>query len=164
MKEERVTKMNAKFLIVVCMGLAAMGCASFQKAVSDRVDPGDGKVLGVVPVDLVSEGADAAAPGSGKIVGRIEEALKARREAKLGPFNGMAFTTRREIILKDGTSITEEKIAKIIETLTPIVPEPVVRVITPAQFVTVPQVEPVSTNEVFDPAFIEAAGGEPATP
>lgn len=125
-------------LMVGLIGLCCSGCAMLKQEAASRVDLGDGMVFDVIPVGAAVTGANAVVPGSGAVLDKIEKRLAAKREAKQGPFNGLPYTTTRSVILKDGKIIPESEIAKIVETLTPIVPVPVTRVIEPAAFGTRP--------------------------
>ena len=128
-----------KRIIAVALAvLACSGCAVLKDQAKQRVDLGDGMVFDVLPVGPAFAGANAVVPGSGQILAKLEEQFAAKREAKLGPFNGLPYTRTRSVILKDGTVIAEAQIAKIVETLTPIVPAAVTRVIEPADFATAP--------------------------
>lgn len=134
------------------LGLVAIGagCSTPQvnqakediKAeVSGTVDLGDGKIFNLVPVSMASNAADSAAPGAGKIVDLVAGGFKERRDARLGPFNGLPYTVERQVVLKTGVVIPQSEIENIIEVLTPIVPSAITRVVKPAAFST-QQVEP----------------------
>lgn len=125
-----------KTMGMMLTALLVSGCASLSRETAERVDLGDGLVFDLIPVSAVAAGANALQPGAGSVVQQVERKLAAKREARLGPFNGLPFTTTRSVILKNGTVISEGEIAKIVETLTPIVPEPVTRVIAPSEFGT----------------------------
>ena len=153
-----------KRIIVVALALlACSGCAVLKDQAMQRVDLGDGMVFDVVPVGAAVTGANAVVPGSGEVLAKIEKRLAAQREAKLGPFNGLPYTRTRSVILKDGTVIAEAQIAKIVETLTPIVPAAVTRVIEPADFGTRPVGTTNSTTEATDPPSPGSSGAASST-
>jgi len=140
---------NIGVLAVVLVALLASGCAS----VKERIDLGDGLVFDLVPVGAV--------PGdTGKALKFISDRYAVEREARLGPFNGLPFTTRRTVILKDGTEIPEERIAKIVRTRTPVMPAPVVDVLDPADFPSNP-IQPAPEATVPPASPSEPATGSP---
>lgn len=146
--------------VVLC---ALCGCGTFGKKVgaevADRVDLGDGTVLGIVPISLAATAANAVRPGAGDYVNMLEGKLKSQREAKLGPFNGLPYTTTRQVVLKTGAVIPESEIERIVEIMTPTVPGPIIRVIEPANYNTVPATVAPVTNAppAATPATEEAA-------
>ena len=64
------------------------------------------------------------------------------------PFGGLDYTRQRQVVLKDGSIITEAQIEKIIEVLTPVAPAPIVRVIEfndiPSQPIVAPSAPPTT--------------------
>ncbi len=153
--------MNTIKLIAAMLvaGLMA-GCSTIKQAAVERVDLGDGLIFDLVPVGPAFAAADKAAPGSGAVLKMVEGQLAAKREAKLGPFNGLPYTTERQVVLMDGTVIPQEKIAKIVRIRTPIVPQPIVDVVEPADV----SIRPV-TNSIPEPtANLSAQADQPAPP
>jgi hypothetical protein len=154
-------------LMVGLIGWMCSGCAMLKQEAASRVDLGDGMVFDVIPVGAAVTGANAVVPGSGAVLDKIEKRLAAKREAKLGPFNGLPYTTTRSVILKTGVVIPESDIAKIVETLTPIVPAAVTRVIDPASLRSYAVASPAPIEA--GPAMTETAEGgvlsaDPAVP
>lgn len=132
---------------LLVLGLLA-GCSTVKQAAMERVDLGDGLIFDVVPVGPAFAAADKAYPGAGTVLKLVEAQLAAKREAKLGPFNGLPFTTERQVVLKDGTVIPQDKIAKIVRIRTPIVPQPIVDVVEPADISTQPVTNAPSASPI----------------
>lgn len=155
-----------KYMVFVLLLALGSGCASMKQAATERVDLGDGLIFDLVPVGPAFAAADKAAPGSGAVLRLIESDLKSKRDAKLGPFGGLPYTTARQVILKTGVVIQEDEIAKIVRIRTPIVPAPVIDVVEPADYgtqpaATVPPAQP--TPPVVTPEAPPAID-PPATP
>lgn len=152
---------DVRLLLLLLACAITSGCATpfgkkVNSAVAERVDLGDGMIFDLVPVSLGSKAADAAYPGSGKIIDAIEAKLKGQRDAKLGPFNGLPYTTQRQVVLKADLAaklgraiLSEQEIENIIEVLTPIVPGSITRVIEPKNFGT-KTVAPVAGTNIVD--------------
>lgn len=119
-----------KLIMAMAVAVSLCGCASPWKF-------GDGKI-GPVSVDTVAGAADLARPGTGALIRHGETTLQNVMGVKVGPFGGLPYTTQRQVILLDGTIITDAQIAKIIEILTPVMPAAIVRTVLPADYVTVP--------------------------
>ena len=154
------------FVLVAALALGS-GCASIKQAATDRVDLGDGLIFDLVPVGPAFAAADKAAPGSGAVLRLIESDLKSKREAKLGPFGGLPYTTARQVILKTGVVIQEDEIAKIVRIRTPIVPAPVIDVVEPMDYGTQPPATlpiPEPTPPVVTPDAPPAIDPPAATP
>ena len=127
----------------ICKAVAAMlltatlGCAAARQNLgNNQVDiPG----VGAVPVETVARWADIARPGAGAAIRMGEAGLQdALGRTPQGPFGGLPYTTARQVVLKNGTVITEAEIERIVEILTPIVPAAIVRVGAPPDYVTAP--------------------------
>lgn len=159
---KRLLRMIVVAALALAGALTVNGCAMLKGQAASRVDLGDGMVFDVIPVGAAVTGANAVVPGSGEVLNKIEARLAAKREAKYGPFNGLPYTTTRSVILKNGTVITEAEIAKIVETLTPIVPAAVTRVIEPAAFGTVPAASGQGTEQIPPPQGSSGAASQPA--
>lgn len=72
------------------------------------------------------------------------------------PFGGLDYTRQRQVVLKDGSIITEAQIEKIIEVLTPVAPAPIVRVIEPEAIATRPvEAAPPTTAPTLPPATLD---------
>lgn len=161
--------MSRSSIAAVLVGvLCASGCAQLTGGL------GDGRVLSVVEVGTAASLLDKAYPGSGAALKALSAgAADITGKVDKGPFGGLPYKVRRDVILTDGTSIPEERIAQIVETLTPIVPEAIVRVVSPASFgttlapaveapapVSVPPAVPAVPGAVVRDADVENAIGE----
>jgi len=131
-----------------------VGCKSADLgAIKDGL--GDGKLANTVPITAIADAAEVARPGSKAIILAAEAQLKALTgKVEQGPFGGLPYTTTRQVVLKDGTRISEEQIAQIIEILTPVVPAAIVRVVLPADYTTstveTPTTAPATTTTLGD--------------
>ncbi|TXH09812.1 MAG: hypothetical protein E6R03_16175 [Hyphomicrobiaceae bacterium] len=119
-------------ILSVCLlaGCGTLG-PKLGSTVADQIDLGDGMVFGIVPISEAASAVNKAAPGGGAVVDALGEHFAKQRQAKYGPFNGLQYTTERQVVLKTGKVIPQSEIDRIVEILSPIVPGPIVRVVEP---------------------------------
>ena len=146
---------------VVVLAMFSTGCAQLREGI------GNGRVFGVVDVDDAAKAVDKLYPGSGSALRAISSgAADLTGKTPIGPFGGLPYTIRRDVVLTDGTRIPEERIAQIVETLTPVVPAAIVRVVAPASFATAPPSDkpdaPLPAPVLTEPAVTSPAASTPA--
>lgn len=126
-----------RILTCVMLVLVGAGCANLGNGMVDI--PG----VGAIPIENIAGAMDAGAPGSGDILRGGEAQLQAALgRTPPGPFGSLPYTVERQVVLKSGVVIKQDEIEKILEILTPTTPNPIIRVVAPEDFLTVP----VATN------------------
>lgn len=118
--------------------LVAGGCA---KLGNGRVDLPGGAGIEVETLAAAVAAAGQPAVATAIRAGEVQLA-GVMGKTPAGPFGALPYRTQRDVVLKNGQRIGQEEIAQIVETLTPVVPDPIVRVVAPEDL----RLVPVATN------------------